>query len=61
MPKELELGRDRNHEVASDYRHRVIAHERRPALGGDSPPASIIWLQRPILAYRTGREDNTQL
>src|SRR5207244_13099264 len=48
------------HEVRCDYGKRVIAHERRPALRGNSSPAAIFRLPRPILADRARREQRSE-
>jgi hypothetical protein len=51
--EELEFGRDRNHEVTSDYRIGVVAYKCRPVLGRGSFPAAVISPPWPVLSDGT--------
>ena len=48
--KELEFGRDCNHEVTRDDRIGMIAHECRPVRGRRSSRSTIIPLPWPVLS-----------
>src|SRR5215471_5851280 len=51
--EQLELSRDRNHEVTSDHRIGVVAYEGRPALGRSCFATAVPQGQY----FRTVRED----
>jgi hypothetical protein len=59
--KQLEFGRDCHHEVTSDYRIGMIAHECRPVLGRSSSRSMIIPLRWPVLADGSRGHENGQL
>jgi hypothetical protein len=59
--KELEFGRDGNHEVTSDYRTGMIAHKCRPVLGRSSSRSMTILPRWPVLADGSRGHENGQL
>jgi hypothetical protein len=59
--KELQFGRHCNHEVTSDDRIGMIAHECRPMLGRSSSRSMIIPLRWPVLADGSRGHENGQL